>query len=261
MHKVEDQKYIKEESARNIKLVIEYKGNMYYGFQMQKDKKTVQGELTKLLEELFNEKIYLIASGRTDKGVHALNQVVNFKINSNIENFKIKKFLNRRLNKTDNKFLKVKEVEDVPLEFNSNLSAKSKKYMYILNYSYESGVYNDLEYTYVKDLDKESMKKALDKFKGEKDFVAFCNRDNETKTTIRTVYDFTMEDINGKLIFNISANGFLNKMARIIIGTVLDVGLKKIDLNEMDDIFNSKDRKRAGRTIPAKGLYLVNVDY
>lgn len=246
---------------RNIKIVAEYKGNMYYGFQMQKDKKTVQGELTKLLEELFNEKIYIIASGRTDRGVHALNQVMNFKINSDIENFKIKKFLNRKLNKTDNKYLKIKEVEDVPMDFNANLSARSKTYMYILNYSYESGIYNDLEYTYLKELDKEKMEKAVAKFIGTKDFASFCNRDNETKTTIRTIYDFTMEDIDGKLIFNISADGFLNKMVRIIIGTILDIGLSKMDLNDLDKIFDAKDRKQAGRTIPAKGLYLVKVNY
>ena len=113
--------------TRNIKLKIEYKGDEYFGFQMQKNKKTVQGEILKYLKELLNEEIYIFYSGRTDRGVHSLGQIVNFKTSSNIELFKIKKFLNTKFNKTNNKYLKVKEIEEVPEDFNANLFAKGKK--------------------------------------------------------------------------------------------------------------------------------------
>lgn len=246
---------------RNIKLELEYKGDEYFGFQVQKGKKTVQGELTKYLEELLEEKIYVIASGRTDRGVHALSQIVNFKIEKKIENFKILKFLNMRFSKTNNKYLKVKNIEDVNLDFNANLSAKEKTYKYIINTSYESGLFNDFEYTYIKDLNKENMKKAIKFFIGKKDFKAFCNTDNETATTIREIKRFTMKEENQRLIFEITADGFLNKMVRIIIGTILDIGIGKIKLSDLEKILNSKDRKKAGRTIDAKGLYLIDVKY
>lgn len=247
--------------TRNIKLKIEYKGDEYFGFQMQKNKKTVQGEILKYLKELLNEEIYIFYSGRTDRGVHSLGQIVNFKISSNIELFKIKKFLNTKFNKTNNKYLKVKEIEEVPEDFNANLFAKGKKYKYIINTKYESGLFNDFEYTYVKKLDIDLMKEATKKFIGKQDFKAFCNSDNETATTVRSINDFNISEKDGRLIFEISADGFLNKMVRIIIGTILEIGEGKKKLNEIDEIFKSKDRKRAGRTLPAKGLYLVEVIY
>lgn len=246
---------------RNIKLELEYKGDEYFGFQAQKGKKTVQGELTKYLEELLEEKIYIIASGRTDRGVHALSQIVNFKTEKNIENFKILRFLNIKFSKTNNKYLKVKNIEDVDLDFNANLSAKEKTYKYIINTSYESGLFNDFEYTYIKDLNKEVMEKAVKFFIGKKDFRSFCNTDNETATTIREIKSFTMKEKNQRLIFQITADGFLNKMVRIIIGTILDIGIGKIKLTDLEKILNSKDRKKAGRTIDAKGLYLIDVKY
>lgn len=246
---------------RNIKLEIEYKGDQYFGFQKQKDKKTVQGEITKYLEELLLEKIYIIASGRTDKGVHAISQIINFKTNSKIENFKILKYLNRKFEKTNNKYLKVKSIQDVDLSFNSNLDAKEKTYLYIINNSYESALFNDFEYTYIKKLNIQDMKKAVNFFIGEKDFKAFCNSDNETATTVRTIKKFNMKEKNGKIIFEITADGFLNKMVRIIIGTILDIGIGKINVEDLEIILNSKNRKKAGRTIPAKGLFLKNIKY
>lgn len=246
---------------RNIKLEIEYKGLEYFGFQIQKDKKTVQGELLKYLKMLLNEDVYIFYSGRTDRGVHSLSQIVNFKTKSNIEAFKIQKFLNMKFNKSKNKYLKVKSVKEVPLSFNANLSAKEKTYRYVINNKYESGLFNDLEYTYVKELSKELMEKAILKFIGKKDFKAFCNSDNETNTTIRTVKDFKMYEKNERLIFEITADGFLNKMVRIIVGTVIDIGSGKIKLEDLDEIIESKDRKKAGRTLPAHGLYLIEVKY
>lgn len=251
----------KENRKRNIKMVIEYRGTEYYGFQKQKDKRTIQAEIEKCLENILKEKVNVITSGRTDSGTHANYAVINFYTNSNIDEYQLLKATNMTLEKTKNKYISVKECTDVPLYFHSNISLKSKTYMYILNTEYISGLYRDLEYFYKEDLDIDLMKKAAKKIVGEKDFSCFCNSGSESKTFVKNISKISIEKIGPRIYFKITGNGFLYKMVRNIVGTLFDVGRGKIKLKEIDYIIESKDRKLAGRTMPAHGLYLYDIKY
>ena len=160
------------------------------------------------------------------------------------------------------KSIVVKSAEEVDERFHSRYSVKSKTYRYIINNS-EMGtaIYRDLEYHFPIKLDVDKMKKAAKYFEGEHDFKGFKASGTSSKSSVRTIYEANVEKQGDKIIIELTGNGFLYNMVRIISGTLLDVGLDKIKPEEISEIIESKDRKRAGRTLPAHGLYLVEVNY
>ena len=244
---------------RNIKLIIEYDGKSFNGWQKQPNKLNIQGEIEKAIGELTGEEINLIASGRTDAGVHSFGQTANFKTEN--ETISIEKFpiaINSKLKKS----IVVKSAEEVDERFHSRYSVKSKTYRYIINNS-EMGtaIYRDLEFHFPIKLDVDKMKKAAKYFEGEHDFKGFKASGTSSKSSVRTIYEANVEKQGDKIIIELTGNGFLYNMVRIISGTLLDVGLDKIKPEEISEIIESKDRKRAGRTLPAHGLYLVEVNY
>ena len=244
---------------RIIKLIIEYDGKSFNGWQKQPNKLNIQGEIEKAIGELTGEEINLIASGRTDAGVHSFGQTANFKTEN--ETISIEKFpiaINSKLKKS----IVVKSAEEVDERFHSRYSVKSKTYRYIINNS-EMGtaIYRDLEYHFPIKLDVDKMKKAAKYFEGEHDFKGFKASGTSSKSSVRTIYEANVEKQGDKIIIELTGNGFLYNMVRIISGTLLDVGLDKIKPEEIPEIIESKDRKRAGRTLPAHGLYLVEVNY
>lgn len=244
---------------RNIKLTIEYDGKDFNGWQAQPKKLNIQGEIQRAIESITNEEnVELIGSGRTDAGVHAIAQVANFKTNSNIPIEKMALAINSKLKKS----IVIKKAEEVDENFHSRYSVKNKTYRYIINNS-ESGsaIYRNLEYCFPIKLDVEKMKKAAKYFEGEHDFSGFKASGTSSKNSIRTIYKAEVKKEDDKIIIELTGNGFLYNMVRIISGTLLDVGLGKIKPEEIPDIIESKDRKRAGKTLPAHGLYLVKVDY
>ena len=244
---------------RNIKLIIEYDGKSFNGWQKQPNKLNIQGEIEKAIGELTGEEIELIASGRTDAGVHSLGQTANFKTEN--ETIPIEKFpvaIKSKLKKS----IVIKSAEEMDERFHSRYSVKSKTYRYVINNS-EMGtaIYRDLEYHFPIKLDVEKMNKAAKYFVGEHDFAGFKASGTSSKSSVRKIYKAEVYREDDRIKIELTGNGFLYNMVRIISGTLLDVGMDKIKVEEIPEIIESKDRKRAGRTLPAYGLYLVKVEY
>ncbi len=243
---------------RNIKLIIEYDGKGFNGWQKQPNKLNIQGEIEKAIGEITGEKIELIASGRTDSGVHSLGQTANFKTNSQISIEKFPLAINSKLKQS----IRIKSAEEVDERFHSRYSVKFKKYRYTINNSeYGSAIYRDFEYHFPVKLDVEKMKCAAKLFEGEHDFKAFKASGTSSKSSIRTIYKAEVIKNEDRIYIELTGNGFLYNMVRIIAGTLLDVGIGKINPEEITDIIENKDRKGAGKTLPAKGLVLVEVTY
>ena len=243
---------------RNIKLIIEYDGRKFGGWQKQPNKLNIQGEIEKAIEEITGEAVELNASGRTDAGVHSFGQTANFKTNSNIEIEKLPIAINSKLKQS----IRIISAEEVDEDFHARYSCKGKKYRYIINNSkYGSAIYKDLEYHMPVKLDIEKMKEAAKFFEGEHDFKGFKASGTSSKSSVRNIYKAEVKEDGEKIIIELTGNGFLYNMVRIISGTLVDVGLGKINPKEIPDIINSKDRTKAGKTLPAQGLYLVQVYY
>lgn len=243
---------------RNIKLIIEYDGKGFNGWQKQPDKLNIQGEIEKAIEEITGEKVDLTASGRTDAGVHSLGQTANFKTNSKIPTEKFAKAINSRLKKS----IVIKSAEEVDEKFHSRYSVKSKTYRYIINNS-ENGtaIYRGLEYHVPMKLDYEKMNEAIKYFIGEHDFKAFKASGTSSKSSVRKILDGNVRKEGERVIIEVTGTGFLYNMVRIISGTLLEVGLGKIKPEDISSIIESKDRTKAGKTLPAHGLYLLQVNY
>ena len=243
---------------RNIKLTIEYDGKEFNGWQKQPTKLNIQGEIEKAIEHITGERVDLIGSGRTDKGVHAIAQIANFKIESNFPIEKMPIAINSQLKES----IKIKKAEEVSIDFHSRYNCKDKTYCYVIDNSKEgSAIFRNFAYHESKKLDVEAMKNAIKDLTGEHDFSSFKSSGTSSKSSIRTIYKAEIEEKGDYIIIKLTGNGFLYNMVRIISGTLLEVGLGKIKVNEMKEIIKSKDRQRAGKTLPPYGLFLYNVEY
>ena len=255
-----DENLRKENSVmRNIKLVIEYDGKEFNGWQKQPNKLNIQGEIERAIKQITGEEVDLTASGRTDAGVHALGQVANFKTNSNIPIEKIPIALNSNLKKS----IVIKSAEEVEERFHSRLNCKRKTYRYIINNSrYGTAIYRNLETHIPMKLDIQKMQEAVKYFEGEHDFKAFKASGTSSKSSVRTIYKAEVIDAgNERIYIELTGSGFLYNMVRIISGTLVEVGLGKIEPSEIQTIIESQKRENAGKTLPPQGLYLVNVEY
>ena len=196
--------------------------------------------------------------GRTDSGVHSLGQTANFKTNSNIPIEKIPIAINSKVKKS----IVIKSAEEVEERFHSRYSVKSKKYRYTINNSkYGTAIYRDMEYHFPFELDVQKMQEATKYFEGEHDFKAFKASGTSSKSSVRTIYKAVVIKNEDRIYIELTGSGFLYNMVRIISGTLLDVGTGKIKPIEIKDIIESKERIRAGKTLPARGLCLVEVNY
>lgn len=243
---------------RNIKLTIEYDGKDFNGWQKQPNKLNIQGTIEKAIESIVGHEVDLTASGRTDAGVHALGQVANFKTESSIPIEKMAIAINSRLKKS----IIIKNAEEVDDRFHSRLSCKKKTYRYIINNSKQgTAIYRNLEYHISNNLDIDKMKEAASFFEGEHDFKAFKASGTSSKNSIRTIYKADVYKKNDRIYIELTGSGFLYNMVRIISGTLVDVGISKIEPKDIPEIINSQKRGNAGKTLPAQGLYLVSVEY
>lgn len=243
---------------RNIKLTIEYDGKDFNGWQKQPNKLNIQGEIERAIKDITGEEVDLTASGRTDAGVHALGQVANFKTNSNIPVDKFPIALNTKLKRS----IRILEAEEVDERFHSRYNCKRKTYRYVINNS-ENGtaIYRNLEHNFSQKLDVEKMNEAAKSFIGEHDFKGFKASGTSSKSSVRTIYEAKVYEENGRVIIELTGNGFLYNMVRIISGTLIEVGIGKIVPEQITDIIKSEDRTKAGKTLPPNGLYLVKVEY
>ena len=228
------------------------------GWQKQPDKLNIQGTIEKAIERITGEQVDLMASGRTDRGVHALGQVANFKTNSNIPIEKFAIAINSNLKKS----ILIKSAEEVDERFHSRLTCKKKTYRYVINNSkYGTAIYRNLETHIPIKLNIEEMQKAIKFFEGEHDFKAFKASGTSSKSSVRTIFNTNLYEKDDRIYIELTGNGFLYNMVRIISGTLLEVGLGKIRPYQIKEIIESKDRENAGRTLPSQGLYLVRVEY
>ncbi len=244
---------------RNLKITIQYNGSNYCGWQKQPDSLGIQGTIERAIYEITKEDVKITGSGRTDAGVHALGQVANFKIKSNIPTNRIPNALNAKLPKD----IVIVDCEEVSEEFHSRYSSNSKTYRYMIyNNQYRSPIYKDISYQVKYDIDLEKIKREANYLIGEHDFKGFMSSGSSVTDTIRTIYkiDIKEEKEEGLIILEITGNGFLYNMVRIIVGTLVDIGRGRLD-KSLKEIIKSKDRGECGHTAPAHGLFLKKVYY
>ncbi|TCS81516.1 tRNA pseudouridine(38-40) synthase TruA [Tepidibacillus fermentans] len=243
---------------RNIKLELSYDGTKFHGFQVQPNQRTVQSEIEKAIKELTGFSVNLIASGRTDAGVHARKQVCNFITHSSIPIAKWPNALNSIL--PDD--IIVFSAEEKPLQFHSRYDVKRKTYRYT--------IYNDRFIDVFKrhyswhlpySLNISEMVEASHYFLGEHDFTSFSSARTEVKNKVRTIYQFDIWKEGKEIYFQITGNGFLYNMVRIIVGTIVEIGRGRMEKEQILRLFEEKDRTLSGLTAPPQGLVLWDVIY
>ncbi|SFM38985.1 tRNA pseudouridine(38-40) synthase TruA [Thermodesulforhabdus norvegica] len=245
--------------ARNFKLVLEYDGSNYHGWQRQKGVLTVQEVVESRLAIMLNRRVSVRASGRTDAGVHALGQVINFYAETRLNPEDFLKGMNSLLPED----IVVTSAEEVDHSFHARFSAVKKTYFYrIWNRPLPSALMRRYLWHVPYPLDLPAIKEAISHFVGTHDFAAFMASGSSVKSTVRTVFGARVEELGqGELVFFFEANGFLRHMVRIMVGTLVEVGRGKKSPDDIPAILESRDRTKAGATAPAHGLYLARVVY
>ena len=235
-----------------------YDGSSYAGFQSQSGKETIQEKMEEALKNINNhKKTNIVATGRTDKGVHALCQYGHADIDVNITEKKLKRALNSNLPED----IHVIETRIVPDDFHARYKVIEKTYQYKINI----GEYNPLERNYVFQynypLNIEKMREAMRFFIGTHDFRAFVTDNKEKENCVRTVTNAKIEEEGEKVILTFTGNGFMRYQVRNMVGILIRVGQEKISPETVEKILESKDRTKSGKTAPPEGLYLTNIRY
>jgi tRNA pseudouridine38-40 synthase len=243
----------------NFKLIIEYDGTAYHGWQTQADKPTIQETLEAALSFMTKEHVHVIGSGRTDAGVHALGQAANFHTTAAISPRSFQAGLNSLL--PDD--IVIRSCEIVDDAFHARFNATCKTYQYrIRNRLTPSAIGRQYEWFIRKKLDVSSMQEAVKTIIGTHDFKSFEGTGSPREHTVRTIKAASIcEGEQGRLFIDITADGFLRYMVRNIIGTLVDVGLSKISRQDFKRILDAGDRNLAGMTAPPQGLFLMSVAY
>lgn len=244
---------------RNIRLVVEYDGTDWFGFQFQPDKPTIQAELERVLEKILKERVVVYGSGRTDAGVHAAGQVISFRTVGTIPIDRLTLAMNSLLPDS----IVAISAEEVDNDFHARYSAKSRVYRYdILNAPRRSALDGRWSWHVRQPLDVETMAEAGRELVGVHDFTSFCCADRDDGSPIREMMSVSVTRERGDhLIIEMRANAFLRSMVRVIVGMLVEIGQGRRGANEMKTILEARDRRVAGKTAPARGLCLVDVEY
>lgn len=249
---------MKTEKNLRYFIFISYKGTFYHGWQVQPNSLTVQKLLDEALTTILSENISTTGAGRTDTGVHALKFCAHF--DSLSDNLIPDKNLIYKLNSFLPKDISVTSLRKVLFDANARFSALSRTYKYFI--SREKDPFSVDSSWYVPgNPDLESMNNASEFLLKYSDFTSFSRLHSNAKTNICKIYNAKWDKIGNQLIFTIKADRFLRNMVRAIVGTMIDVGLGKMNLNKFEDIINSMDRSKAGKSAPAKGLFLTEIEY
>ncbi|KIL53651.1 tRNA pseudouridine synthase A [Jeotgalibacillus alimentarius] len=242
-----------------IKCIVSYDGSQFYGYQVQPGQRTVQGEIEEALSEVHKGKfVRITASGRTDAGVHAMGQVFHFDTDLQIPAAKWPVILNQKIGRD----IAILSAEEASEGFHARFDVKTKEYRYIIDKSTVALPFRRhyaVHYPY--HLNVEAMREAAAHLEGEHDFTSFSSAKTEVIDRVRTIDFIKVEEIEHELIFRVRGNGFLYNMVRIIAGTLLEVGTGKYKPGEVMKMLEAKDRGAAGKTAPAHGLYLWEVNY
>ncbi len=245
----------------NFKLTIEYDGSGFRGWQVQgQGERTVQGEFEKILAKVFKQDISVLASGRTDSGVHAEAQVVSFKAKTRMTPAQIQKALNASLPSD----IAVLEARSIGANFHAQYNAKQKTYRYtVLNRGHRSAFWRDRAYFYPHQIDLAAMRRAAGYLKGKHDFKSFQAHDplRAQRGTVRTVKALTVIREGDFIHIEVTANGFLYKMVRNMVGALLAVGCGRMKPAQVAVLLKAKNRQAAPKTAPARGLCLMSVQY
>jgi len=246
------------EHMRNIKLILEYDGTNYSGWQWQDNAPTLQGALEKAIHRITGEALRVSASGRTDAGVHAYGQVVNFRTGSGLDIDKWRGALNHYLPAD----MKVLQVEGAPDEFDARRSARGKRYEYIVLNRYVSSPLTRTRAWHVAvPLDVDAMRRAGEALIGECDFSSFRGAGCSAKSPVRELTGLDIVRDGDRIVFTLKAYAFLRHMVRNIVGTLVEVGRGRLTPEDVAVILDARDRTKAGLTAPPQGLYMVEVEY
>jgi tRNA pseudouridine38-40 synthase len=243
------------------KAIIEYNGTNYAGLQKQPNLKTIEDSLNKAISNFANSDITIKYAGRTDSGVHAKGQVISFLLPKNYNNYQICAGINFHL-RENNEEIAILKINKTNKDFNPRFAAKEKTYEYqILNREIFSPLLSDYSWHIRKPLNIKAMQIASNFLIGKHDFSAFRASDCQADNPIRTLNNITIIKNQDILKIRISAPSFLYNMVRIISGTLVEIGLEKYEAEKIKEIMESKNRKNAGQTAPAKGLFLIKIKY
>lgn len=257
----------KSRGMQNIKMIIMYDGSAYAGWQRlsnaENENKSIQYILEKTLETILNESVKLIGSGRTDAGVHAYHQVANFHTANKIEAHEIKAKLNQLLPED----IKIVDTELAHKDFHSRYDATSKTYEYYIDMRERASVFGrKYALSLERSLNIDAMQEAAIYLVGTHDFKAFCTERKNQNSTIRTIYELSIVKENRfpgteEIKISITGEGFLYNMVRILVGTLIEIGLKEREPISVKEIFDKGLRMNAGVTVSPQGLFLANVQY
>jgi tRNA pseudouridine38-40 synthase len=250
-------------NERNIRLVIEYEGTAYAGWQIQNDQRTIQGEITRAIHKVTGCDVKLLGAGRTDAGVHALAQVANFRIDHTLPADRFAAAINYYLDDD----IRVNESSEVPHEFHARFDALSKRYRYLIGLE-PSALYRNLRWAHTEELDVDLLRRAARLIVGEHDFAPFCVTSSRKPNNTCTIHSARWRIIGKLLVFEIHGNRFLHNMVRRLVGAMSNLAQVRPDRNILNltldgfgDILGSPTEEQVVFTAPARGLYLVSVNY
>lgn len=239
-------------------MILQYDGTRYKGWQKQTEGvNTVQGKLENIINKMVGEEVQLVGCGRTDAGVHALNYTANFHTNSNMDIEDMFKCINESLPE-DIALLSLKNASE---RFHARYNILSKTYSYRINNSNIKNVFDKYVYNVKEELDLVKMRQCAGVLTGTYDFQSFTTLKSKTKSTVRTINYISIETKGNIIEIDVNGNGFLWNMVRIILGTLIEAGKGNLDLDDVEQILNAKKRAEAGPMVPAKALFLKDVEY
>jgi tRNA pseudouridine38-40 synthase len=249
-------------STRNIRIIVEYEGPAYSGWQIQSEQRTIQGELTEAIYRVTRERVSLTGAGRTDTGVHALGQVANFCIDHLLEAVRFRDAINYYL--PDD--ILVKESSELPMAFHARHDARFRRYRYLIG-AERSVVYRHLRW-HCQALEFSALQECARLVEGEHDFSAFCVVSSRREANICRIDHCRWSRIGSLLIFEIRGNRFLHSMVRSLVGAMVNIAGRRRDqnpenltLSSFGDMLDDPRERRVVFTAPACGLYLVSVGY
>ncbi len=243
----------------NIKLTISYDGTGYHGWQKQRGFKTIQGTLERALKKIFKENIKVTGASRTDAGVHAIAQVANFKVKRiKIPLNKIPYVLNNALPEE----IRIIDCASVNNNFHSRKSAKSKTYLYVIsNAPVQSPFSTRYSWHIPYKINLSKMRRAAKMLEGKHDFKSFMSAGSTVRSTMRNLKEIRIQKKDSQIMIFFKADGFLKQMVRNITGTLAEIGMGKREPEEIRNILNARDRKKAGLCAPPNGLFLLEAKY
>lgn len=241
-----------------LKAVLSYDGTNFSGYQVQPGKRTVQLEIEKVLQTICKRDTKVIASGRTDAGVHAMGQAIHFDSEIKMDNWQWEKALNSLLPED----ILVRKVAEVGEKFHARYDVVGKEYRYFVNNSESIDIFRrNYEAHFKEEINIVAMKEAAHHIIGTYDFSSFCASNTSVVDKVRTIEKINIVEVQNRIEFRFEGNGFLYNMVRILVGTLLEIGSGKRSSDEIITILKACDRTKAGKTAPAHGLFLWNVWY